>query len=178
MKKVILFSLIILITMSAGSVNAADSDMWDYFGDQNVYGQKPVSDKEFEDTVKHLEEKKHKTKKMKGESFHQGNETEFLNKMPEELPVLSIPVILKLTDNIQLPMGHYQVQGIKKDDKVFLKLYQAHYLIAEIPATETNDDFGNDTVNFVKLETLNENQVILEYGSVDFNAYAVMDLAQ
>ena len=63
MKKVILFSLIILITMSAGSVNAADGDMWDYFGDQNVYGQKPVSDKEFEDTVKHLEEKKTQNKK-------------------------------------------------------------------------------------------------------------------
>ena len=115
---------------------------------------------------------------MKGESFHQGNETEFLTKVPAELPVLSIPVVLKLTEEVRLPMGHYQIQGEKKDGKVYLKFYQAHYLIAEIPAQETNDDFGQESVNFVRLENLNDNQVIIEFGSVDFNAYAVMDLAQ
>lgn len=178
MKKILLLFVFILIFTSLQSAQAEDGDMWDYFGDQNVYGQKPVSDKEFEETVQRLEEKKNKTKKMKGESFHQGNETEFLTKVPTELPILSIPVVLKLTDNVQLPIGHYQVQGAKKDGKVSLKLYQAHYLIAELPAKETNDDFGHDTVNFVNLDTLNDNQVIIEYGSVDFNAYAIMDLAQ
>ena len=178
MKKILLVIFGILVLTNCTSVKASEGDMWDYFGDQNVYGQKPVSDKEFEETVKELEEKKNKTKKMKGESFHQGNETEFLTKVPAELPVLSIPVVLKLTEEVRLPMGHYQIQGEKKDGKVYLKFYQAHYLIAEIPAQETNDDFGQESVNFVRLENLNDNQVIIEFGSVDFNAYAVMDLAQ
>lgn len=178
MKKILMLLLFILIIMPQPSVFAEAEDMWDYFGDQNVYGQKPVSDKEFEETVKRLEEKKNKTKKMKGENIHQGNETEFLTKMPAELPILSIPVVLKLTPDIQLPMGHYQVEGSKKDGKVTLKLYQAHYLIAEIPAKETNDDFGENAVNFVKLDSINDNQIIIEYGSVDFNAYAVMNVVQ
>ena len=177
MKKIFLFLLFVNF-ISFQAVMADDGDIWDYFGDQNVYGQKPVSDKEFEDTVQRLEEKKNKTKKMKGESFHQANETDFLTNVPSELPILLIPVVLKLTDNVQLPMGHYQVEGAKKDGKVFLKLYQAHYLMAELPAQETNDDLGSESVNFVKLDQLNDEQIIIKFGSVDFNAYSVLNVAQ
>ena len=57
MKKILLVIFGILVLTNCTSVKASEGDMWDYFGDQNVYGQKPVSDKEFEETVKQLEKK-------------------------------------------------------------------------------------------------------------------------
>lgn len=176
MNKILILILCILFSTPV-SVMAFDGDMWDYFGDQNVYGQKAVSDEEFENTVQELENKKNKNKKMKGESFHQGNETDFITNVPSELPVLSIPVVIKLTDNVNLPMGHYQIKGEKKNGKVTLKLYQSHDLITVLPAEETDEDFDEQAINFVKLDSFNDNQVIIKFGSVDFNAYSILNLA-
>ena len=97
MNKAVLLLLIVLICNSQPVF--AEGDLWEHFGDSNIYGQKAVTDKEFEDA---LESKKGKPKKQKdkllrnGESFQQSNETEFLTAMPKELPILLIPVDLIL----------------------------------------------------------------------------------
>ncbi len=175
MKK-ILTTFISLIILSCGTSFA--EDLWDNYGDQHTYGQKAVSDKEFNNA---LESKKRKSKRNKnipkGSEFHQSNETQFIKEAEEEMPVLCIPVALKSGEQV-IPIGHYQIDGEKKDGRVTLKLYQAHFLIAELPATETQDDYGKETVHFVDLLGVNETQVKIIFGSIDLNAYSIIDVAQ
>ena len=178
MKKLI--TIIFATIFFTGNVSIAESDLWDHFGDQNVYGQKAVSDEEFD---KALESKLKKRKKRdknipKGNEFHQSNETEFLKDTKDELPILCIPADLKFSDNVVLPTGHYQVIGEKRNGKPYLKFYQAHYMIAEIPAQETQDDFNEDNVHFVRLIENGEKQVKIIFGSIDFNAYSIINIAE
>ena len=52
------------------------------------------------------------------------------------LPVVTIPVEIILKDGV-LPVGHHQLKGEKTDDNnVVLRLYQAQYMMAELPAIE------------------------------------------
>lgn len=171
---VILFAIFI----GTGNIALADGDdLWDNFGDQNVYGQKPVSEQEFEKALESKKGKKKRDKNIpKGESFQQSNETEILSKSVQELPVLLVPLNLQV-NNQSVPIGHYQVIGEKKDGKTHIKLYQSHYLIADIPAIETNDDFNEQTISFVKLSQYSTKQVKIIFGNVDFNAYAIVNIA-
>ena len=172
---VIIFALLFF----TGNASFADTDIWDYFGDQNVYGQKPVSDKEFEQALESKKKKKKRDKNIpKGAEFHQSNETQFIKQAEEEMPVLCVPVEIKLSENEILPVGHYQISGEKKNGKPYLKFYQAHYLMAEIPAVETHDDFNQETVHFVNLLENGDKQVKIIFGSLDFNAYSVVNIAE
>lgn len=180
MKKLLILFLILFINTT--TLTLASDDLWDNFGDQNVYGQKAVSDKEFNSIIDKLKNKKKKPKVKdkdlkNGESFQQSSETEFIQKMPSELPVLLVPLSLELAEGAILPIGHYQVVGKKENGKVYLKLYQSKTLMANLQATETNDDYNQTAINFVKLIEHNPNQILIIYGSVDFNAYTVVDVA-
>ena len=172
MKKLflILFSLIL-----SGNFAIAE-DLWDNYGDTNTYNQKSVTDEEFEKAIESKTRKKKNKKIPKGNESHQSNETQFLKEAKEDLPVLCLPTNIILEDKI-LPVGHYQIVGEKKDNKPVIKLYQAHFLIGEIPTTETQDDFNKETVTFVDVVENGENQIKIIYGSIDFNAYAIVNIA-
>ena len=190
MKKffVFLFSIILI-----SSANVLADDLWDNFGDSNVYGQKAITDDEFEKALDIKKNKKNispfgktlfeKMKKNtnkdvpKGENYSQSNETEIISNTKAELPVLMIPLELEVNENYIIPIGHYQVEGEKTDDgDVFIKLYQAHDLIAKIPAEETSEDYDGEPINFVKLEPHGDTHVEIIFGCLDFNAYAVIDI--
>lgn len=179
--KVRVLILLTVLMISVSQSVYAEGDLWDNFGDQNIYGQKAVTDKEFEEA---LESKKGKPKKEKdkllrnGEAFQKSNETEFLKSVPKELPILLIPLDLALTQDRILPVGHYQIMGEKKDGKVYLKFYQAHNLLANIEAIETNDDFGEDEINFVRLLENDGNSVKIVFGSLEFNAYTIIKISK
>lgn len=176
MKKVltVLFAFIIC----SGSLAFAEGDLWDNFGDQNVYGQKPVSDKEFEKALESKKGKKKRDKNIpKGESFTQSNETNLIKDTAQELPILLVPLNLQVNENNIVPAGHYQAIGEKKNGQAHIKLYQAHYLIADIPALETDDDFNQPTISFVKLSQYSTKEVKIIFGSIDFNAYAIVNIA-
>ena len=166
--------LISIFLLSGGSV--AD-DLWDNFGDSNVYGQTPVSEQEFEKALQIRQGKKKKDKNIpKGESYSQSNETEILTNTTSELPVLLVPLPLKVKEGYTIPIGHYQVEGEKTEDgDVFIKLYQAHDVIAKIPAEETDDDFGEENISFVKLKPHGDYHVEILFGGLDFNAFAIID---
>ena len=168
-----LFSIFIL----SGGVVCAEGDMWDNFGDTNIYGQQAVTQDEFDKALESkLKKKKKKNKNApKGENFSQSNETNVIKDITEELPILLIPVGLKVKEDYVVPIGHYQVEGEKEDGNVYIKLYQAHDLIAKIPAEETDDDFGEETINFVKLRPHGDYHVEIIFGSIDFNAYTIID---
>ena len=177
MRKII--TILFAIIFFAGNASFAEGEMWDYFGDQNVYGQKPVSDKEFEQALESKKKKKKRDKNIpKGEEFHQSNETQFIKQAEEEMPVLCVPANIRLSEDEILPVGHYQVDGEKKNGKLYLKFYQAHYLMAEIPAVETQEDYDQETVHFVKILDNGEKQLKIIFGSIDFNAYSVVDIAE
>ena len=53
-----------------------------------------------------------------------------------------------------------------------INLCQAYNVVGKIPATETEEDFDANEINFVKLEPINDNTLKLMYGSMNFNAYA------
>lgn len=160
------------------------SDTWNFEIPQLEKEATPVSDEEFEEAIKKIDSKVNKwknwaekRKRPKGESFSENDKTEFLQNETKEKdadPVICIPSDLKIGEGV-IPVGHYQVKGEIIEGKPILKLYQAHYLIAKIPATETNDDFGEEEILFAKFLPINDNQIKIIYGSLDFNAYAVLN---
>ncbi|MBQ3819592.1 hypothetical protein II810_04010 [bacterium] len=177
MKKFLLYLFSIMIVTSGCAL--ADDGLWDNFGDSNVYGQKPVTQKEFEKALESKKKKKKdktKDKNLKnGENFSQSNETDVIKDITSSLPILIVPINLKVKEGYIVPVGYYQADGEKTDGIVYIKLYQAHDLIAKIPAVETDDDFGEQTINFVKLLPHGDYHVKIIYGGLDFNAYAVID---
>lgn len=169
--------LILLVILFAGNFAFAEGDLWDNFGDTNTYGQHAVSEQEFNKALESKQKKKKRDKNIpKGESFSQSSETEALSDTTKEPQILLIPLNLKLNNKYPIPTGHYMVEGVKEDGEVFLKLYQAHKLIAKLPAEETDDDFGEETINFVKLLPHGNYHVQIIYGGIDFNAYSVIDI--
>ena len=195
MKRFLFIFLLVLfagLPACAGDVDLpASGDLWDNFGtDQEFYGQdKPaVSDEDFEKAIKEIKYKQDKLgswiKKLqqpRGKEYRQSNETEVINDEVEDketMPVVCIPVDLMVGDGV-LPIGHYQVKGEKDENgNVVLKLYQAQYVMAQIPAKETNDDFNEDTITFVIWLSEGDDKIKLIYGSIDFNAYAVVNINQ
>ena len=195
MKRFIFIFLLVLfagLPASAGDVDLpASGDLWDNWGtNQEMYGQdKPaVTDEEFEKAIKQIKDKQDKLgnwikklQKPRGKEYRQSNETEVINEEVEDkdtMPVVCIPVDLNVGDGV-LPVGHYQVKGEKDENgNVVLKLYQAQYVMAQVPAVETNDDFNEDTITFVKWLSEGEDKIKLIYGSIDFNAYAVLPINQ
>lgn len=185
MKKLVLI-FATLIAFSPAFADDFDGGLWDNFGDINFYNsekQTAVSDEQFDETVEKVKSKKRKPlfgpkepKKMKGESYQQSNETELIKGITKETPVLRIPYELKTMDGGILPIGHYQAE-FEKDDNgyVTMKLYQAHYMIAQYPAQETEEDLYDEHINYLTLEDFDENKVKINYGSMDFNAFAIVE---
>lgn len=183
MKKFLAFvlSLIFISGLSAyaDGIENIGGDLWDNFGDQNFYqNQQAVTDEQFQEALDSKLKKKKKNKKFKGEAQHQSNETNEIKTTADEPNILCVPVNLAITPNNIIPTGHYEVVGEKRDGKPILKFYQAHYLIAEVPANETNDDFEQDSVNFVGIKDYKDNKIMVIYGSLDFNAFTIIKVAE
>ena len=190
-------SLLTVLLFFALPVNAGDidlpasGDLWDNWNtNQDFYGQdKPfVSEEDFEKAIDSKNKKnknwfglKKRNKNIpKGEERNNYSETEIYEPHEQSnavntLPVICIPVELSVGEGI-LPVGHYQVKGEKDGDKVVLNLYQAQFLMAKIPAIETTEDFGEDEILFVKWVPDGDYKMKILYGSMDFNAYAYVDI--
>ncbi len=195
MKRFVIFVLLLLISFVNVNCALADDvdlpatgDLWDNWntGADDGREAKPVTDEQFDKAIEQVDKKVNKWKNWaqkrklpKGEEFSQSNETEMINDTYNNqapiLPVLCVPVNLAIGEDT-LPVGHYQIKGEKINGEPVLKFYQAHYEMAQFPAVETNDDFGEETISFVKLEPLNDNQIKVMFGSLDFNAYTVIDI--
>lgn len=185
-------AFIILILFFTSPLSVIADDFFDnYTGIDRAWdGQKPVTDKEFEEAINTLTEKqkkkeakakKRKIKKISGggTSLHKGLEPlseisaqDSLKKKGEfDGQLLNIPVDIIIDGNV-LERGFYNVFGEKdKTGDVYLSFYQAHYFKGKIKASVTNNDFNDDNLDFVKMEPYNEDYIKIMYGSLDFNAY-------
>ncbi len=202
MKKLlsIIVTLLILNTMCVGgstivchnflpAAYAEGDDLWGSFNVNipSAKDQKFVSDEEFEAAIKKKNKKLDKWKKIllnngspRGEEFSQSNETEEINSQQganASLPILALPVEIKIGEE-HVPVGHYQVKGENKNGQIILNLYQAHNLVAKIPAVETNDDYSQEEILFANWVNQDDKHIKLIYGSLDYNAYAIVDILQ
>lgn len=186
-----LFGLFLASILFLGIQISFAEDWSDYSGVDRAWdGQKTITNKEFEQVMDALQEKakkkeaKQKKKRAKkisggGTSLHNElnpekviPELESVKPVSEDL-LVNLPVNLIVNGKL-LEKGYYNVVGErdKTDNKIYLSLYQSHYLLAKIEATETEDDYGEEEVNFVKIKDYNNSFVKLIFGSIDFNAYA------
>lgn len=186
MKKILSAILMILTSGTVFAVTNINASDYEDF-DSTWAGQKVITNKEFEDTMTALEEKKNKKdakqkakklKKFKGESLHKDLDAT-IEDLPDQTikdPDLEEQVVLLHVDTIidgkVLEKGYYRAIGEKKDGKVFINLYQSHELKARINAHETDDDFGEQDIMFIKVLPYKDGVLKLIYGSIEVNAYA------
>ena len=190
-KKIVLF---LIISMFALPICAEEVDWSKYDNIDNAWdGQKVITNKQFEETMNALEAKKNKkmnrqkekaSRKVKGSSLHDNMDAHKDNiesqtplEEAEECQVINIPVNFVSNGKI-IDCGFYKVVGEKKDDGVYLELYQAHNLIARIKARETQDDFDQEFIQFVKLIPDTDTRMKLIFGSVAFNAYTYINILE
>lgn len=174
------------------------ADDWDDFGavERMWDGQKSITNKEFEEVMDALQsnqkqkEEKQKKKKIKkisggGNTLHSDlnvenkiNEIPDLKSKAEEGVLVNIPVRLILGDNF-LEKGFYKVLARRDDDKkIYVSFYQSQFFKGEIEVTETDDDFGEDEIDFAKLYPYNKSFMRMIFGSLDFNAYAYIPFVE
>ena len=55
---------------------------------------------------------------------------------------------------------------------IYLSFYQSQFLKGKVKAKETNNDYNQETIDFVELIPYNDKYVKIIFGSLDFNAYA------
>jgi len=177
MRKFVICLLLIGIFAPFSVVMAEDVD-WSTIGNpDNAWdGQKQITNKEFEQIMTELEKRKNKGKKKankvhKGQELNKANETELLSNINSAIPLLNLPVSAIIGDKILIP-GHYEVIGEKKGNKIYLKFYQGHYMVAKLEAYETEDDFNSKDIYFLQYETVPNNQLKIMFGSMEFNAFA------
>jgi two-component SAPR family response regulator len=189
------FSMILAMFILLSVNQAFADDFFDnYAGIDHAWdNQKPVTNDEFEKAIDTLtakqkkKEEKARKKKIKkisggGTSLHKGLEptSEIIeqetikNKGEKEGQLLNIPVDV-VVDGKVVEKGFYNVFG-EKDEKndIYLLLYQAHNLLGKIKVYPTNNDFGSDDVDFVKITPYDNNYMKIMFGSLDFNAYGYL----
>ena len=188
MKKFFVLIISLFVLFGIPEVNA---ESWDDFADLDRAwdGQKTITNKEFEDVMdalqaktkkKEARQRKRKIRKISGggNSLHDElnpdktiPELQSLKPESEEL-LINLPVNL-IIDGKVLDKGYYNVtaERDKNDKKIYINFYQSHYLIAKVEATETEDDYGEEKVDFAEIKGYNNSHVKLVFGSIDFNAF-------
>ena len=190
-RKFVILSFIFALSTCTLSYAAS----WDSFdGVENSWdGQKAITNKEFEDTINALEQKKHKQeakqqrrlfRKFKGDSLHdtesaKKNSEIQANNVKEESSeqLVNIPYDLYI-DGKKIDRGFYQAIAEKNEKGIFVNLYQAYSLKSKIKVKETEDDFNEKELNFIKFVPYDNERIMLIYGCIDFNAYAFLNYTE
>ena len=168
------------------------ADSWDDFSDVDRMwdGQKSITNKEFEQVMDALEEKANKKEEKKKKKLFKrigGGGTSLHKELNPESDVSEIEPIKQneegillnssvdlIVDGGVLERGYYKVlaERNKDDNKIYLSFYQSQFFKGKIEATETNEDYCEKSIDFVRLLPYTESYVKIIFGSIDFNAYA------
>ncbi len=182
----------LFIVYIAFSVLNASADSWDDFSavDRMWDGQKSITNQEFEKVMEKLEEKgKQKEEKQKKKKFKKlfGSGTTLHNELnpdneinevtgfkdKEEGILVNLPVQI-IIDGKPLEKGFYKVIAERDEDtkKIYINFYQSQFFKGKLEVNETEDDFGEEMLDFARIVPFNENFVKIIFGCIDFNAYA------
>lgn len=186
-----LFSLLMCLLFFSPSVKA---DSWDDFSnlDRIWDGQKSITNQEFEQVMdkleeqnKQKEEKKNKKKRKKlfggGTTLHEelnpdSNIPELDSLKPKTDGILvNVPVQIVI-DGKPLEKGYYKLMAEKDEEhkKIYVNFYQSQFFKGKVEVVETQDDYGEESLDFAKIIPYNESFVKLIFGSIDFNAYVYL----
>lgn len=187
-KNIVLFFVIVFFVQLS-----VFADSWDDFSnvDRMWDGQKSITNKEFENVINALEEKgkqkeEKKIKKKRKKLFGNGttlhselnpdNDSiqEFESIKPDENGSLVNLSVHAYLNGKSLEKGYYNVFARRDEEnkKIYISFYQSQYLKGEIEGIETDDDFGEEALNFARIIPYNDSFVKIIFGSIDFNAYA------
>ena len=186
MKKILITTILLTLPLSVLAVTNINASDYEDF-DSTWAGQKVITNQEFETTMDALEERKNKVqekekkkklKKFKGSSLHKELDASFED-LPDQTvkdPQLEEQVILFPADALIhggkiIEKGYYRAIGEKKDGVVMINLYQSHELKGQIKAQETQDDFGEKDIMFIKLVPHKASIHKLIFGSLEANAF-------
>ena len=190
------FVSLLLLTFFV-AVLSVHADTWDDFSDIDRAwdGQKTITNKEFEEVIDALQanEKKVEEKKQRklfkkitggGKNLHTESESpKSLKEIPEfkkneDGILVNIPVTLYF-EGKPLEKGFYKILGEKdKENNIRLNFYQSQFLKGTISATETQEDFDEDKIDFAKIIPYNESFMKIIFGSIDFNAYTYLPFSE
>ena len=182
MRKILFISLILLMLQSS-----AFADSWDDFSnlDRIWDGQKSITNQEFEQVMEKLEEKgkqqeakkvKKKRKKLFGGGTTLHNELnpdvtiqELDPLKPSDEGILVNVSVHLLIDGKSLEKGFYKVFAEKDEEtgKLYVSFYQSQFYKGKIEVIETEDDYGEEDLNFAKIIPYNESFVKLIFGIKD-----------
>ena len=178
---IILFSVFVF---AQSAVFADDADFWDEPVKVDAAAksqEKAVTDQEFNKVINFFKskqkKKEEKQKKKMGAPANPDIENQpdmkILNNLYDSYPTLMVPVTLVTNDNQNIPPGYYRVMSVKKPEQCFINFYQGNSLIAKVKADETKNDYGQKTLNYVKIltEDSSSNAKII-YGDLDCNLEA------
>ena len=194
MRKSFLFIIPILMCFLTSS---ACADSWDDLSNvESLWdGQKSITNQEFEQVIDKLEEKgKQKEEKVKkkkfrkkfgsGSTLHEElnpdnkiNELESLD-AKDDL-VLNVPVDLYIEGKV-VEKGYYKIlsEVDSKTNKKYICFYQSQFFKGKVEVLETEDDFEEKELNFVKLLSHDESFVKIIFGSFAFNAYVYVPIVK
>lgn len=189
-----------LVFLSILSILPTFADSWDDFSnvDRMWDGQKSITNQEFEQVMDKLEEntkkKEEKQEKKKirklfggGKVLHKDSNLDF-DSMQNEISagdsredgiLINSPVRIYI-ENKFLDKGYYKVYAERdeKTGKIYVKFYQSQFLMATIEVIETEDDYGQEKLDFAEIIPYNESFVKLIFGSIDFNAYVLLPFSE
>lgn len=186
--------VLVLLMFLSFSLLPVIADDWDDFDnlDRMWDGQKSITNQEFEQVMEALnsnekkKEEKQRKKKVKkfiggGTSLHselnpESDIKEIQKFKPKEEGILvNLPVDI-YADGQLLEKGFYKLiaERDKENNKIYVKFYQSQYFRAKIEVIETQDDFGEEELDFAKVLPYNDSFVKMIFGSIEFNAYVYL----
>lgn len=171
----------------SGLGNFCFADDWDDYikiDDAAKNQQKTVTQDEFEKVMSRYEKKGKDAKNGKGKTKIKGSpmmqpsddakDAEVLKTIYDTYPTIMVPLDLITADNVEIATGFYRVMSVVKPYGHFLNFYQGNSLIAKVRSNDTNDDYGEKSLNYAKIIPLDERSVRFIYGDIDCNLETVL----
>ena len=179
--------LVFIFCMVQNLVISADFDEFVDL-DKPWENQREFSNQKYDQVIEALEQKKEKQEKKKrkklfkkisggGTSLHEelnpDNDIQEIDTFTKkEDLLLNVPVSVVLGNNLLEP-GYYKILAERDENKnIVIKFYQSQFFKGSIVATETEDDFEQEKIDFVNIYKFNDSFMKLIFGSLDYNAYA------
>ena len=100
-------------------------------------------------------------------------------KPKEEGVLVNVPVHL-IIDGKEFEKGYYKVfaEQDEENGKKYVSFYQSQFFKGKVEVIETQEDFGEENLDFAKVLPYNDSFVKLIFGSIDFNAYVFIPFAE
>lgn len=194
MKKLLLIIFILFVSLPAFADELDSSnDIWNSstFIDNAFTGQKPVTDEQFEKTIKEIKSRPKKKwfwQKTPPEvkplspapqysQYQQFNELQSVSDKINHSPTIMISTQVYDDSRNIIEPGYYKMSKREELDGTYaLILSQGTTTVAKVKATHTNEDFKQSEINFGNAVPIENKYIRLIYGNIDLNLEAFLEI--